>query len=219
MWKHAVLVLALLAGTSALAGEDAAGLIPGSLVNGLEKGILKYTNDHRATAGAPPLREDQAAMQMARDYSLEMVLTGNFSHTKKDGTNYEQRLAQRSLCGGPCPESAENIYQVKYSGLEHLIDSTRSDDQVDSLAKEIVDGWIASPDHRRNIEDPLLEEFGVGVAISKDGALYATQDFLRRNPLDEEQYQAMQQIPHTEGLTPPPGKSLGAQRPDPASQQ
>ena len=47
----------------------------------------------------------------------------------------------------------------------------------ESLANEIVEGWMNSPGHRKNILTPDFEKLGVGVSIGDDGGVYATQNF------------------------------------------
>jgi uncharacterized protein YkwD len=43
--------------------------------------------------------------------------------------------------------------------------------------KAVVAGWLASPGHRANIENPAYTVTGVGVAASPSGRLYWTQSF------------------------------------------
>lgn len=49
-------------------------------------------------------------------------------------------------------------------------------DDADSIAKALVDGWMESPGHRENLLEPAYSVIGVGVAY--DGTYYyATQNF------------------------------------------
>ena len=49
----------------------------------------------------------------------------------------------------------------------------------DADAATFVDMWMNSPGHRANILHPDHTRIGVGVAVSDDGATYATQQFTR----------------------------------------
>ena len=48
------------------------------------------------------------------------------------------------------------------------------------LAKEIVDDWMSSPDHRANVLDPDFTHLGVGVS-ARNGTIRATQEFVGRS--------------------------------------
>ena len=44
-------------------------------------------------------------------------------------------------------------------------------------AREVVDNWLKSPDHKENIEGPYTLS-GIGIAADRNGALYFTQIFI-----------------------------------------
>ena len=60
---------------------------------------------------------------------------------------------------------AENIYSTRNGTMDPA-----------ELASIMVDGWMNSAGHRRNILEPSLEYLGVGVAMS-DTQVLATQLF------------------------------------------
>jgi hypothetical protein len=43
--------------------------------------------------------------------------------------------------------------------------------------RSIEDAFMASPEHRANILDPVFTQFGVGTAVGKDGSLWVSQVF------------------------------------------
>jgi uncharacterized protein YkwD len=45
-------------------------------------------------------------------------------------------------------------------------------------AREVVDGWLKSPGHKRNIEGDFTLT-GIGIASDKQGNIYFTQIFSR----------------------------------------
>ena len=45
-------------------------------------------------------------------------------------------------------------------------------------AREVVDGWLHSPGHRRNIEGDFRLT-GIGVATARNGMIYFTQIFTK----------------------------------------
>ena len=46
-------------------------------------------------------------------------------------------------------------------------------------ATEVVEGWLNSPGHRRNIEG-IFSHTGIGLARASDGHIYFTQIFYRK---------------------------------------
>lgn len=123
----------------------------------LENSILVNINAHRQSAGLPSLQMLDVASQQAYIHSKNMA-TGKtaFSH---DG--FSQRITVIKQSIGQTSASAEN---VAYGSLS---------------AKEVVNVWLNSPAHKKNI-DGNYNLTGIGVAKDRDGTLYFTQIFLRK---------------------------------------
>lgn len=122
----------------------------------LEDEILRYTNKYRAAQGKKPLQMDASAQREAERHSRDMARgeTG-FGH---GGFNERAARVKKSL--GRLSGVAEN---VAYGDLN---------------AEEVVQGWIKSKPHRKNmLGDYTL--IGIGVARRKDGRLYFTQLFIK----------------------------------------
>jgi len=118
--------------------------------------ILYYTNKFRASNGLPPLKMEINCNLLAEKHSKDMASgkTG-FGH---DG--FEERAAAIGKVLGGMSGAAEN---VAYGTLD---------------AKGVVDGWIKSPGHRKN----MLGNFnliGVGYAQGKGRIIYFTQLFIK----------------------------------------
>lgn len=127
-------------------------------LDGLEKDILKEINAYRKKMGRPALQMMDAASAQAELHSKNMAAkkTG-FGH---DG--FESRIsAIRKQATGSINAAAEN---VAYGQLS---------------AAEVVDGWVHSPGHKKNIEGDY-NLTGIGVARAKNGTIYYTQIFLRK---------------------------------------
>lgn len=84
-----------------------------------------------------------------------------FSHDASDGSGPGDRL---DAAGIDCTGWAENI--------AYEYDSSFSPEDADS----IVQGWIDSPGHERNLVGDYNEQ-GIGVDIRDDGRVIATQLF------------------------------------------
>jgi uncharacterized protein YkwD len=119
---------------------------------------LSLVNQHRARIGARPLTAAPSLTSAAVWKSSHMLRFGYFAHD--DAGPAPRTFGQRlSACGYRRGASAENIA---------LGQRTPS---------ETVRGWIASPDHRANIENRRYTTTGIGV-VTKSGRLTAwTQTF------------------------------------------
>lgn len=126
-----------------------------SIVN-MERDILNYVNLHRRSIGLKPLQINATESDLAGKHSYEMAAGKlSFGH---DGIEERVKAISRKL--GPVTKSGEN---VAYGLL---------------TAKEVVDMWLTSPTHRRNIEGDFLVT-GIGVSRDRRGIIYYTQIFTR----------------------------------------
>ena len=116
--------------------------------------VVALVNKVRTGAGCAPLIVDGRLTKAATEHSADMARRGYFSHTTPEGVTFGERVR---AAGYPAP-GAENIARGHAS------------------ADEVVDGWLKSRGHRKNIMNCSLRTIGVGV--EHDGN-YWTQDFGR----------------------------------------
>lgn len=134
----------------------------------IEARIHVEVNEYRAEQGLDALSFDEALADVARDHSRDMNDRDYFSHDAPDGSGPGDRLDAAGIdCGG----WAENI--------AYEYDSRFSAEDADSVADSIVQGWIDSAGHRRNVLGDYGEQ-GVGVDVRDDGRVMATQLFCSR---------------------------------------
>jgi uncharacterized protein YkwD len=133
------------------------GRAPSASVAALERQAHTLINQHRVRQGLAPLEYHEALADLAREHS-EAMASGRraFSHVGFDARS-DAAGALLTLRG-----FAENI--ASNSGMPNP--------EVTA-----VEGWIGSPDHRRNLEG-LYQLTGIGVGISPDGSYYFTQVFV-----------------------------------------
>jgi uncharacterized protein YkwD len=169
----AVLLTALLSLPSAWAQlRVKSGALPGSSgvlhLKELERRIFQLTNNARRNNRLSPLDWDNSLADKARGKSDDMLTNNYFSHTSPDGKTLKDRFLDEK------PASFKTIFRIG----ENIYMGARLDYTTDikTQARLIVDGWMTSPGHRRNILDPSYTHLGVGVA-AKDKMCYATQIF------------------------------------------
>ena len=117
-------------------------------------------NGYRGAQHLIALERDPALDAVARAHSEDMVRRAFFSHENPDGSNPVERI--QATGRDDFTLAAENV------GL-----TNRSDPN-----QEILQGWIASPLHRRNLHTPPFNRTGIGIARAPDGSWYYTQLYL-----------------------------------------
>jgi uncharacterized protein YkwD len=133
--------------------------------------MIAATNQFRVEEKQAKLKVNEALSKAAQSFAEFMAESDKYGHDA-DGKQPADRV---KAAGYEFCLVAENIaYEVSPNGL--------SDKE---LARAFMDGWKNSPPHWRNLLDPDMREFGVGVAqSSKSGKFYAVQNFGR--PKSEE---------------------------------
>jgi uncharacterized protein YkwD len=125
----------------------------------LQVDIVELVNQHRATLGLNPLTISNVVAEQSTIHSMNMAKgKTRFSH---DG--FDKRVdAIIKQIGGV--GFAENVAFGQ------------------TTAESVVDGWLNSPGHRKNIEGDFTH-IGVGIAQAKDRSIYYTQIFAKfQNP-------------------------------------
>jgi len=103
--------------------------------------IVALTNIERAKAGLQPLTLNSQLVATAQGHSEDMAINDFFSHTGLDGDRLSDRAKQ-------------NNYDYRALG-ENIAVGQRTPEQV-------VQAWLASPGHRKNILNPNFAEIGIG---------------------------------------------------------
>ena len=117
--------------------------------------VVTMTNQQRQANGCGQLAVDRELTLASVRQSLYMARTGRFSHVWMDGTTFEAR----SHAAGYAQPSGENIAWGY------------------PTASEVINAWMASPDHRENILNCDARSIGTGVAYGGTGLPYYTEVF------------------------------------------
>jgi uncharacterized protein YkwD len=157
-------MLAALLSAAAVTGAPAAATAAGNCVPApgwpadradLAAQVVTLVNGHRAQLGLVPLVISPTLTAAAEWKARDMAAYGYLDH---DDPAPDSRTADERViaCGYPATEWGENI------GMGY------------ATAQAVVDAWLASPEHRANIERPEYRATGVGAA---GAPLYWAQSF------------------------------------------
>lgn len=123
--------------------------------------VLDRANAERAAAGLPPLILNARLNDAAQRHAEDMLLRSYYSHSSPEGSTPADRVRK----SGYTPlRVGENIARGALS------------------VQEVMDNWMASREHRRNILYPGFADLGVGVAVGRNSVGYTVlwvQDFGR----------------------------------------
>lgn len=192
------LITALLIAVSA----NAAPLDPGDFApRPLARAIFEETNHVRQQHDLGALKWNSAAADAAQTQAEALaaadVLTHGSPKPDKRSTPLS-RLTDQGLDPEFVAENAAFNFLLRYRAGKPFY--TRSEDgesvrtytpggepiephTPESFAKAIVEQWMNSPEHRKNLLSPEPTQIGIGCALSRHAnsldTIYAVQDFLR----------------------------------------
>ena len=160
----------------------------------IERWVIEFTNEERISAGLQPLRHDAAISDIARSHSENMARLGLLSHDIGGSNPTDRAMAAGYNCrayigdGSYTYGLSENISEYPRvtlwrgrGGSYKPVDYSRD---AEDMAWELVQGWMSSPGHRKNILERDSRRIGIGVAIQESPeygysseTVYATQNF------------------------------------------
>jgi uncharacterized YkwD family protein len=125
-----------------------------STLSAYEQKVVDLTNQERAKNGLPALKVDLTLSKMAHEKSRDMSANGYFSHTSP---TYGSPFDMMKKYGVTYRSAGENIAMGQRT------------------PEEVVNGWMNSEGHRKNILNPNYNYIGVGYVAQGN---YWTQEFI-----------------------------------------
>ncbi|WP_447003848.1 CAP domain-containing protein [Saccharothrix isguenensis] len=114
--------------------------------------VIALVNEARDLAGCKPVKVDDRVTEAAQGHSADMAARDYFSHTTPEGVDFAERMR---AAGYPSP------------GGENIAKGQRS-------AEQVMNSWMNSDGHRRNILNCGFSTIGVGLDTR---GWYWTQNF------------------------------------------
>lgn len=143
----------------------------------VENFVIHFTNQIRTKNGLSELGLDQQLTKVARSHSDDMIIRNYTGHISPEGSTPLDRVAAnyRTHIGS----IAENVWILTGDWKGAPYNETTS---PILLANRIVDEWMASPSHRKNILTENLSHIGVGISVA-NGKMLVTQLLANRMAL------------------------------------
>jgi uncharacterized protein YkwD len=117
----------------------------------LRTSVLCLVNLARNRHGVPPLGFNLELRESATLHSRSMVRSGSFSHYGPGDSTMTSRIVRAG-------------YLARAGGFRLAENIATGWGRANGSPLAIVRAWMHSPEHRRNILDAGLHDFGVGVA-------------------------------------------------------
>lgn len=112
--------------------------------------IVERTNAFRAEQGLSPVQRNAALQHAAHEFAKYLAKSGRFAH-EADGRKPAERAKQAGYWH--CTVAENLALNLDSRGFT-----------VEKLATDTVEGWKASPGHRKNMLLPNVTDVGIGIA-------------------------------------------------------
>jgi len=151
-------------------------------LDGIATTISDMTNKRREIHDVTELEIAEDLNEIAKHHSLDMEQNSYFSHESPNGESLRDRFVRYRKNNSDAKvvnwkNSGENIaisyYNVQLVSRGKLMTN-------DEISNAVVEGWMNSEGHRKNILEPKFRYIGVGIAarsFSTGAKLYVTQNF------------------------------------------
>lgn len=140
-------------------------------------------NERRRAHDQDAVDWDPRLYEIARDYSRRMARQGFFGHRDPDGANFEDRYREADyhcsidVSNTRVATGAENLAKTYWGREVSTEEGTVTYETAKGLGRGLVAQWMHSATHRRNVLRNFWENEAVGVYVTGDGTVYATQNF------------------------------------------
>lgn len=137
----------------------------------VEQLVREDINERRAERGLSRLSSSASLREQARLHSVDMAERDELAHDLP-GSTTDERLATAN-----CNFGGENVAQSWYQERVGTSEGEVYIGDEETLAEELVTQWMNSPGHRENLLRQEWSQTGIGIGLTEDDKIYATQKF------------------------------------------
>ncbi len=152
--------------------------------NLINAAVFYETNRMRVKQGFHQLKHSRALENSSQMHSIDMVNDDFFDHYNHYDSRKREpsdRMAMFGVTRGRTSENIADVFGIQYkSGASVSSVSSIPPHTYNSYAEQLVDDWMHSPGHRKNILDSKVNFLGCGNCVYQDGEwimFKATQNF------------------------------------------
>lgn len=139
----------------------------------IENEIARLVNNYRSSLGLAPYTIDTLVIKGARIRAKECSTRGNFGHQRPNGENALTVLDEVGFVGAGF--GAENLTGFSNAVIgQDYFNCTNT--ELKAIAKEMFEGWKASPEHNKAMVHSMYKIMGVGVYAQYETTLQGRKD-------------------------------------------
>jgi uncharacterized protein YkwD len=142
----------------------------------VERIVVEETNEVRAEHGLPRVETDVSLRSPARSHSENMARHGYVGHKAHDGEVPFQRYDDCAADGYAGENVASAWYDKNFVYDEAEVPTVHLSSERE-VAEHLVRAWNNSEGHRETLLGEDWESIGVGVAVTEEDKVLATQAF------------------------------------------
>lgn len=135
------------------------------LRSAVEARLFEKSNEWRRSQKLTSFEASSLLLEVGRDYSADMLRRNYFSHYSPEGKMVLHRIQKlKPAYDADCAENLHQIYSPK--GLK----------DPRAIADQILEDWLHSPTHRKNLKAKNYNFMAIGCA-NNENRIYCTQLF------------------------------------------
>lgn len=126
----------------------------------LARKVYDNINAERRARGLHTLHWNEELAGEARRHAVNMARRKFFDHVDPQRGDLAERINGSGIQWYRC---SENLYREK---------------EIRDPAEHVIQAWLNSPEHQKNMLDFWMAETGVGVAIQPGGVVFIVQEYM-----------------------------------------
>ena len=154
----------------------------------LQKLIHQKVNQKRIENGLAPYSYDTSLERLALSHSKDMAEKKFFAHVNLQGESPNDRAIRLNIPiethrdGKILIGVAENLFMCSLKqSIAYYFEKGEKKQTVhwhtaETISNSVVEGWMNSPGHRKNLLSDNLREHGLGICISQEGQFYVSEE-------------------------------------------